>query len=450
MLPHPPVFLERCYRTVFSALILTAFGCSDGGNTGKRAVPEGVLESIPWVSGEQPRLDESGSVELPPEPAYPAIATGQIDPGSRAVDCSVTEPYEFAEAWIERFEPPAASSPDTIGAAPAWASYGDDTKGSFYAPGFLSWYPGLAGRYVALWGLPADSITDGPECDGQDNSWALHYRGGPFNRFGGGVNHPLALLNRCPEGADFCTPIPEPNDEVDSVGLPTRPAEDRDYAQPHTYWDLSNYDGIAFWARRGPEGVSHMQVTLMDKFTSDDLARENQKFCKRLRPCRTECQNGAPCSPVYPGVSGTEHRCFDPDDGEIPVVADDGLLDELYPRCGESACTSPSNFVDHDFDGGQCRPYTFDNHESGEFCFSPDGDPPPDRDERCGDGHSRIVWLNPDWTFYAIPFSELRQLNFGKPAPYLDLKSAAWLTFAFPMGWVDAYIDNVTFYRNKE
>jgi hypothetical protein len=447
----PTLTPERSVVCLIGALFaLSALsGCSDSGNTGRSSVPEELLSDIPWANGAPPLRDESGAVLLADEPEFPPIGMGRPDPGSRPVDCAVLDDYEFAEAWIETFEPPANAGPDHIGAAPAWASYDDGTPGSFHSPGFINWYPGLSGRYSALWGMPADRIEDGPQCGERPNNWALHYKGGPFREFGGGVNHPLALLQPCPQGADFCPPELDPADEVDSVGLPTRPADGGAYAQAHNYWDLSGYDGIAFWARRGPEGPAGFAVSVADKHTSPDLARENQKFCKRLRDCRTECLNGHPCTPVDPGVSDTLHRCFDPEEG-LPQIGDEGLRDLLYPRCGESACTSPMTFVDRDFDGGECRPYTFTNHESGEFCFSPDGDPPPGRDDRCGDAHMRSLPVGPDWQFYAIPFSELHQQNFGKRAPYLDLSSLATLTFAFPMGLVDIYIDNVTFYRDRK
>jgi hypothetical protein len=60
------------------------------------------------------------------------------------------------------------------------------------------------------------------------------------------------------------------------------------------------------------------------------------------------------------------------------------------------------------------------------------------------------VTLTTDWKFYKIPFSELRQQQYGKPAPYLDLKTISTLSFIFTLGWVDTYIDNVAFYRDKQ
>ena len=65
------------------------------------------------------------------------------------------------------------------------------------------------------------------------------------------------------------------------------------------------------------------------------------------------------------------HRCFNPAQGPLPSLAVDSLLDLMYPRCGASACTSPATYVDPDFDGKACRPFTFPAaDESGEYCFN--------------------------------------------------------------------------------
>jgi hypothetical protein len=132
-------------------------------------------------------------------------------------------------------------------------------------------------------------------------------------------------------------------------------------------------------------------------------------------------------------------------------VAIDSQLDLMYPRCGASACTSPSTYSDPDFDGKACRPYAFPAaDESGEYCWNPGDPPPPSRDDRCQDGWQTSVQLTPDWTFHALPFSQFGQVGFGKKAPYMDLKSIDTIAFGSTMGWADAYFDNVTFYRRKK
>src|SRR5262249_30700159 len=208
-----------------------------------------------------------------------------------------------------------------------------------------------------------------------------------------------------------------------------------------------------FFARRGPEGQDRVLVILTDKFTSSRLARENQTFCRRVRECHTTCLNDMPCSPDSPGSPNAVNRCFDPSKGPLPTVpvAIDSLIDLMYPRCGASACTSPTTYLDPDFDRKDCRPYTFPAaDEYGEYCWNANDPPPPSRDDRCQDGWQKTVQLSPDWKFYALPFSEFGQAGFGKVAPYMDLKSIDTIAFGSTMGWADLSLDNVTFYGHKK
>jgi hypothetical protein len=208
-----------------------------------------------------------------------------------------------------------------------------------------------------------------------------------------------------------------------------------------------------------------MILTLTDNFTSDRLARENQKYCRRLRKCNTRCLSGAPCTlqqdntGTFPTGSGQPmmvYRCYDPEAGAFPYVPTptaatdiNSRVDALYPRCGPSACTSPSTYKDLDFDGKECQPYTFPADDiTGEYCFNPGDPPPPDRDEQCLDGWATPIDLSTDWKFYTIPFSQLRQGGFGKKAPYFNLHAVDTIAFTVIVGWADFYIDNVTFYRN--
>src|SRR5207302_9976754 len=137
-------------------------------------------------NGGIPAVDAANKPILPSGPVYPPIRLGLPDPGSQRTDCSGLKGIDFASGWFETFEPP---SPDVErGAASAWAGFDDRTPGAFHVPGDVSWYLGLGGKQAAPWGLPADRI-DGPSCDGKPNQWALHFRGGPFRWWGGGMSH---------------------------------------------------------------------------------------------------------------------------------------------------------------------------------------------------------------------------------------------------------------------
>jgi hypothetical protein len=267
------------------------------------------------------------------------------------------------------------------------------------------------------------------------------------------VSHVFTDPDGCPKGADFCPPTPAPGATEDSAGLPLGPADGGTYAQSHAFLDASSYDGVAFWARRGPEGQDRMIVTITDVFTSDRLARQNQKYCRRLSPitigsaCHSQCASGVPCA--QDDASAPVFRCLDPRGVQLPDII--SLTDFLYPRCGKSACSSPETNPDPDFDGKACTPYTFPAaDESAEYCFNPGEQPPPNREERCLDGWASTVQLTLDWQFYTLPFSELRQGGFGKMAPYLNLKAIDTVAFGFIVGWADVYLDNVTFYRRKK
>jgi hypothetical protein len=452
------------------ALISILWAACDGpGNSGKSIVDPNLVRAVPWLNGVVPDLDGSGNAVVPSTAMYPPIASGMPDPGSQRVDCSRLADYEFSRfpnqfagqkrlGWFDDFEP-TTTDPGENGGAPGWSSYDDLTKDAFHTPGDFTWYPSLMGTIRSQWGLPSEH-TPGPSCDSTPNNWVMHYRGGLFRNWGGGVSHAFTdpagsyratQSDSCAAGNDFC-PAPIPMDApVDSAGLPTIDATGAPLLQSHDTFDVSKYDGIAFWARRGPEGHDQALVILTDKFTSGRLARQNQKYCRRYRQCYPTCLSGTPCTPVIdPGTTMPTNRCFDPATGAFPLVTVDSQRDLMYPRCGASACSSPSTYQDPEFEKKACRPYSFpSNDQSGYFCWDEGDPPPPDRDEQCQDGWQTSVQLNLDWTFYALPFTQFGQGGFGKVAPYMDLKSLDTIAFGATMGWSDMYFDNVTLYRRK-
>jgi hypothetical protein len=434
------------------------WSCGGPGNTGKTAPDPALVRDVPWLNGGVPVLDAGGGVVIPATPVYPPIGRGLPDPGSQRTDCAALAGYEFSTAWFDTFEPLMPDDPNETGVAGGWASYDDLTRNAFHVPGDATWYPGLKGTINAAWGLPAERMP-GPSCDGQPNDWVLHFRGGLFRKWGGGISHaftdPVGRYRAtpgdpCPPDADFCPAPLAPGATTDSAGLPVTAPSGKDYQQPHDFFDVSAYEGLAFWARRGPEGQDRMLVILTDKFTSSRLARENQTFCRRVRECHTACLSGTPCAPDNAASPTPTYRCFDPAAGPLPVVAIDSLFDLMYPRCGPSACTSPATYLDFDFDGKACRPYSFPAaDESGEYCWNEGDPPPPNRDERCQDGWQTSIALTPDWTFHAIPFARFAQAGFGKRAPYMDLKSLDTIAFGATAGQADVYFDNVTLYRRR-
>jgi hypothetical protein len=54
-----------------------------------------------------------------------------------------------------------------------------------------------------------------------------------------------------------------------------------------------------------------------------------------------------------------------------------------------------------------------------------------------------------DWDFFTLRFDELRQAGWGRQAPYMDLDALRSVTFLFPSGIWDIWIDDVAFYRRR-
>ncbi len=451
-----------------AALLSLTTACSPGGgNSGQVVVSPEVAAAAPWSNGVVPAVNPDGSLVTPSLPVFPAIARDTPDPGWGPIDCG-----PFTIVTFEA-DPTVMSS---VGVGEAFSSYDDNTYGALRVPGDANWYPGLVGRFSAQWGLTADRINNGPSCNGQPNNWAMHVRGGRFNYYGMGVEHPLGAIVACPPGSDLCPSPPAPGATVDSVGLPTQRADGLPFAQqaPHNYWDVSQYDGVVLWARGGPDGQAGLLVALQDKHTSDALNRENNTFCRRIKNCIPTCQNNLPCTlmcnniPCAAGTTfdptdrGMVYRCVDPAVGmgteQTPDLSE---IEQVYRVCGASTCRSPDYYLDYDFDpypdhadhpeldnpAMSCKHYEFDGAQADRYCYG--AEPPPDMSERCGDGWVAPITLSTEWQIYVIPFTEFRQVGFGKQAPFLDLHSIYEVAFELPVGFTDVYIDNLTFYRHR-
>jgi hypothetical protein len=449
--------------------------CSGPGNTGQSTIDASLIEAVPWTNGGVPILDDSGQPIIPATPVYPPIATGERDPGSGPADCTALNGIETSPDFYDTFEPPTddgGALQGGVGVAIAWTGYDDLSWGSFHVPGDITWYtasppigcveprcdPGSQG----LWGLAAYPMG-GPSCNGEPNNWSLHFRGGLFRNWGGGASSVFTdPRGSCAPDADICPPSAPPGATVDSAGIPLNLPDGGSYAQSHAFVDASGYDGVAFWARTGPEGETAMILTITDNFTSDRLARQNQTYCRRLKQCYTQCLSGAPCTLTLglqdDGTLGPIYRCFDPASGPFPGSAGSSvagtdvpaLTELLYPRCGQSACSSPTTYIDLDFDGKACRPYTFPAADySAEYCWNVDDPPPPSRQDQCLDGWAAAVDLTLDWQYFMVPWSSMHQGGFGKQAPYFNTKAIDTIAFGFIDGWADVYVDNVSFYRTK-
>jgi len=455
---------------LLSLVVLAA--CSGKGNTGRRDADPALVALVPWINGAPPLIDPAtASPVVPSTSVFPPIGPNTPDPGSLVVfdtdqhreeACSALSGIQLS-SWHHDFEPVPGQPGDdlsrgTIGVAQFFSAYDDKTEGSWHVPGDASWYAGLAGQRGKIvpvgsltgmglppWGLAADAIQNGPSCDGAANNWALHIRGGRFNYYGGGAEHPLAL--DCGLGGqtgDVCDQV------VDVVG-------DGRIVTGDAAIDASAYDGVAFWARRGPDGATGLMINLQDKYTSDRLARTDALtgkpgvgYCKRIKQCIPTCADGAECvaMQLIDGDPMDMRRCVPPGANPREAALEPAFLNQIYPPCGQSTCVPPGYDKDLDYTNTQCKPYNFTGLEENYYCF---GDtPPPAADERCGDGYVSNISLSTDWQFYKLPFDRFQQVGFAKKAPANDKlpKTLYSIAFLFSVGYTDFYVDNLSFYRN--
>ncbi len=87
-----------------------------------------------------------------------------------------------------------------------------------------------------------------------------------------------------------------------------------------------------------------------------------------------------------------------------------------------------------------------EGQETGPYC-----DPHHTLDnlsEGC-DRFGCFALVSTDWRFFKLPFEAFRQAGWGQPAPYLDTSGLRSVTFLFPAGSWDIWMDNVAVYRRR-
>src|SRR5690606_2417022 len=182
------------------------------------------------------------------------------------------------------------------------------------------------------WEPPSAPATRCQDASGPE--YAFHLTGGPFRDYGGGIGTRFDRLNtsgNCgssePElRADYCPPL--------GTEYPF---------DAHTI-DVRGYEGISFWARRGPDSQPLLRVMVGDKRTDDDISYlmyeydpDQPRYCERNLVC--DCRRNVPCSEaVVPDDNGeprTIFACFDPETEPYPVDA------RSYDLCGDWVCSEP-------------------------------------------------------------------------------------------------------------
>lgn len=355
-------------------------------------------------------------------------------------------------------------------------------------------------------------LTDDPE----NGASVLHIQGGPFRAWGGAVGRHLKCLNSaggnimpssafttthnedgipdplnkgcgttpafaCSNRTDDSLPLAVPSDPEAALAFTACPQRDIapvGQSAPEERFmlgmtlDLSQWDGISFWARRSNDSQPGVRIALGDKYTDDDLSYlqyhlnpDDERFCERNQECG--CAGGREC------VNGT---CYDPRvdpeplDGEVttkesfvdgsmyPLLNEDNA--EGYGPCGQNMCergflafrgtdgTNPREDVA--FAGTTCQAFTFRGGIQDDFCVdTATGRTPYENTHVCGDHWLKPVHLSTEWQLFKVPFTDLLQQGWAQESYHLDLTSAAVIRFIWGRGWIDMMLDDVRFYRNK-
>jgi hypothetical protein len=304
--------------------------------------------------------------------AQPTTTYGMAsDPGPQCVNCRQSEKYDIMA--VSDFED---------GFAPAWFNYGE--------PGILI-EPPQAGEGIddggmptgtnppqPWWGLQVADLSTRPGGTRCGSKYALHMEGGRFVVWGGGyvtrhfITRGKYMQYVSPHEQHFCE-VPRPSGDLCSelhpenclkYGTGAPPAfmpdstSDETIATGCMFWaspvtqqpsllgvDLSEFEGISFWARRGPSGQATLRVALVDNSMSEDLAlfRERRYWqsetaagnpnpdpdkagarCVRIKACCRHCYEGLMHEQFFAavGVSGspgyvpprvetvTDDRCY--------------------------------------------------------------------------------------------------------------------------------------------
>jgi hypothetical protein len=372
------------------------------------------------------------------------------DQGSKPVDVAKAElGYQFA--WLWDLDPAREGK--------AWATFTyDDNTSPFVLPLRT---PSTTGYGQGGW----EPLSD-PVPAGQGPAWAVRFKGGPFTEYGGGFGMSLRTISNAIKD------VAAPRSSNPSIQL-LEQNPSAEFPDPTAgAYDLSSYQGVAIWVRRGPDGQSTMRLGLTERNSAEDLNSNavrdalspatafldpdhNQpagisegKYCRRWRLCG--CSGGTPCS-LVPDTTD-QFRCYEPT--LETATAAELLADQIkYPHCGTSRCKDGNSSTlgpDSDplFHDKSCSEAVTSDGHTDMFCYNPGQDPtPPAKRERCNNPFSRPITVTIDWQLITVPFSELRQADEANVANEMDLHSVKQLVVTHGAGWTDFWVANVGFYR---
>jgi hypothetical protein len=325
---------------------------------------------------------------------------------------------------------------------------------------------------------PAAMMADSPRCTDKPKNYSFHMAGGPFLGWGGGMG--IGLMHIA-QDLGYCTQSPLPS------FCRTPGAE---VVVDFASLDLSQWEGVALWARREAHSQPLLRVLVGNKYTDDDISflmdledpeRKQPRYCERVRDCACLYQN-RPCTYSADGprvVPGGGYYCGAAGVEAGPaIMAPVGTGDNLgtntcnVTRCNDPFPAYPDRNVDPSdgrgrdpaFQNRPCTPHTFRNGSHSSYCWDPDGDPgdptanpprpprPPDPppaepDRQCGDHWTFPLTLSTEWQLFLVPFNTMFQQGWAQRVPFFDPTSVSVIRLTWEAGPIDYWIDDVRIYR---
>ena len=387
------------------------------------------------------------------------------DPGPQPMSCAEVQ---AAESGLEFFPHPIANFEQTSNDPISDVNQNEKGPIGQYVYGYTDAtaqvYANRDGMQAPVGYQPIATISNqcDPDMPDQPNH-VLHMSGGPYLGWGGGIGVAMEHLNQ-DDGLcttilhDYCPPV---GSEDPVMGLTL---------------NMSQWDGVAVWARRAPDSQPLLRVLVGNKYVDEDVNYKQYRkgdppsmhYCERSRECG--CTNGRPCT--YWGGSDTDvggYYCWDPAVESQPQTTSGSAIqatNKCYTsRCDEVYPAYPQDGNDPQFYGRPCTPYAFRSGAQGSYCWDPDPDhhydiasgepdpnglpdsPPAESDQGCGDYWTFPLHLTTEWRLYLVPFTEMLQQGWAKRWQFFDTSSVSVVRLTWDAGWIDYWIDDLRFYR---
>lgn len=320
---------------------------TDGGTV--LELPEAsVYQGIPTTDAQAPLalVNPEDREELQPDPGPACTNCQQADD----VDVLLVHDFEqgFAPTWFNYGEPGVPIAPPQVG-------QGEQND---------------AGVPPPYWGLQVPDLNLVPGGRRCGSKYALHMAGGRFLTWGGGYVSLSVTVRGAANVQKFC-----PGDlSADELGIGTQPTSTGSGdAQTCNFFvtpvagqpsrlglDVSEYEGISFWARRSPSAQSTLRIAVNDENTSQGLALQVERGTY-------DAEHGKPNATVAePACRRALECCRHCGDvtRDAPIVGDDGAIigsrKRTEKRCHLADERPPPDLQTNEGAPAQFRTYTLD------------------------------------------------------------------------------------------